>query len=72
MPNESYLGTVFINSKQQIIMKNAAILLTGLLLVSTFLSCKSNAVIKEYTPSNSQLYQTILAMDKTFFDAYNT
>ena len=72
MPNESYLGTVFINSKQQIIMKNAAILLTGLLLVSTFLSCKSNAVIKKYTPSNSQLYQTILAMDKTFFDAYNT
>ncbi|WP_271784418.1 nuclear transport factor 2 family protein [Aquimarina algiphila] len=58
-------------------MKQAIILFTYLIISISFLSCKSESEkkdnqIRQYTPVNKNLFNEILAMDKEFFDAYNT
>ncbi|WP_200825098.1 MULTISPECIES: nuclear transport factor 2 family protein [Aquimarina] len=58
-------------------MKQAIILFTYLIISISFLSCKSESEkkdnqIRQYTPANKNLFNEILAMDKEFFDAYNT
>ncbi|WP_167571815.1 nuclear transport factor 2 family protein [Aquimarina algiphila] len=58
-------------------MKQAILLFTYLIISISFLSCKSESEkkdnqIRQYTPANKNLFNEILAMDKEFFDAYNT
>ena len=60
------------------ILKTKNIRLYAILLtIGLFLSCKSKLnksknQIGSYTIENQELYNTIVAMDKTYFDAYNT
>ncbi len=57
-------------------MKQSILLLTYLIIVISFLSCKTESEkkdnqIRKYTPANKNLFNEIIAMDKEFFDAYN-
>lgn len=59
-------------------MKNSkTILCTILVLVIFFLSCHSNKdniaePLREFIPDDKELYETIVSMDRVFFDAYNS
>jgi ketosteroid isomerase-like protein len=58
-------------------MKKRTQLVTILFLILSFVSCKTEPEkksdqIKKYVPSDKKLFDEIKAMDKVFFDAYNT
>ncbi len=55
-------------------MKNMKILFIAyLVIVITLLSCnpRHTDLIREYIPDDKELYKTIIALDKEYFDAYN-
>ena len=58
-------------------MKKSTVLLALVIVLTSFLSCKTGAVkgsdpVREYIPVDKKLFDEIVAMDKVFFDAYNT
>lgn len=53
-------------------MKKPILILALIMMALAFTSCKSkHDFVREYIVSDQQLYDKILAMDKTFFNAYN-
>ena len=57
-------------------MKKTNLIFLSLFLILVLISCdtkteKNNNSIADYTPVDKELFDEIVAMDKTFFDAYN-
>jgi len=58
-------------------MKIARLVFNAILVTLLLTSCKSQqenklTTIPEYKPDDQELYNTIVAMDKAYFDAYNS
>lgn len=52
-------------------MNNKKLICVLVIIVLTFTSCKTSDAIRKYVVSDQQLFNEIVAMDQTFFDAYN-